>query len=102
MYLTKLEEERKKIVDKITLHQAHVKQIFDKKERPQKFMEGDKVLLWDKRRELKGAHGKFESLWKGPFVIHEVKGPNSFKIAYQGHTTLPLTYNGQDLKLYQL
>ncbi|XP_057819279.1 uncharacterized protein LOC131032351 [Cryptomeria japonica] len=71
MYLTKLEEEREELVDKITLHQPHVKEIFDKNERPQNFMEGDEVLLWDKRREPKGVHGKFESLWKGPFVIHE-------------------------------
>lgn len=65
-------------------------------------MLGDQVLLWDKRREPKGAHMKFKSLWKGPFVIHEVKGPNSLKIAYQDGIALPLTYNGQDLKLYKL
>lgn len=65
-------------------------------------MHGDQVLLWDKQRELKGAHGKFESLWKGPFFNHEVKGPNSFKLAYVDGTVLPLSYNGQHLKLYKL
>lgn len=79
-----------------------VKKIFDQKARPKKFMKGDLVLLWDKRREPKGAHGKFQSLWKGPYVIHEVKGPNSFNLSYQDGFELPLSYNGQDLKLYQL
>ncbi|XP_057820759.2 uncharacterized protein LOC131033546 [Cryptomeria japonica] len=102
MYSIRIEEEREKLVDHITEHQQQVKKIFDHKARPRKFTQGDQVLLWDKRRELKGAHGKFESLWKGPFFIHEVKGPNSFKLAYVDGTVLPLSYNGQDLKLYKL
>lgn len=65
-------------------------------------MQEDQVLLWDKRREPRGAHGKFESLWKGPFLIHEVKGPNSFKLTYMDGTTLSLSYNGHDLKIYKL
>lgn len=57
-------------------------------------MLGDQALLWDRRREPKGAHAKFESLWKGPFAIQEVKGPNSFKLAYQDGIALSLSYNG--------
>lgn len=52
----------REIVDHITSHQAWVKKIFDRKARSQKFMIGDQVLLWDKRREPKGAHAKFKSL----------------------------------------
>lgn len=70
MYLTKIEEERNELVDHITNHQARVKNIFDQKTKPRKFKQGDQVLLWDKRREPKGAHGKFDSLWKEPFRIH--------------------------------
>ncbi|XP_059075113.1 uncharacterized protein LOC131875108 [Cryptomeria japonica] len=102
MHLTKIDEERDKLVDRITEHQMRVKRLFDKRERPQKFMLGDQVLLWDRRREPKGAHAKFESLWKEPFLIHVVKGPNCFKLSYLDGTVLPLAYNGQDLKLYQL
>ena len=65
-------------------------------------MVGDSVLLWDKRSALKGMHKKFDSLWKGPFVIHQKFENNSFKLAYQDGQVLPLTYNGQDLKLYQI
>jgi len=30
---------------------------------------GDKVLKWDSRRQDKGKHGKFENIWKGPYII---------------------------------
>ena len=43
-------------------------------------MDGDEVLLWHKRREPKGAHGKFESLRKGHFKVHQVLNPNLFKM----------------------
>ena len=59
------------------------------------------MLLWDKRREPKGAHTKFESLWKGPFVISAELGSNAFKIKYLIGDDLPLLYNGQDLKIFK-
>ena len=65
-------------------------------------MVGDSVLLWDKRSAPKGMHKKFDTLWKGPFIIHEAFKNNSFKLSYQDGKVLPLTYNGQDLKLYQI
>ena len=79
-----------------------VKNLFDKKARPHKFMVGDLVLLWDKRRAPKGMHGNFDTLWKGPYTIHQAFEKNSFKLAYPNGEVLPLTYNGQDLKLYQM
>ena len=65
-------------------------------------MVGDSILLWDKRNAPKGMHKKFDSLWKGLFIIHQAFENNSFKLAYQDGEVLPLTYNGQDLKLYQV
>ena len=79
-----------------------VKHIFDKRARPRQFLKNDEVLRCDKRREPKGAHGKFESLWKGPFLISGVVGPNAFRLKYPDGTVLPFTYNGQDLKLVRL
>ena len=55
LYLSKLEEERMEMVDHITQHQMQVKELFDKKTRPRKFMVGDMVLLWDKRKAPKGC-----------------------------------------------
>ena len=68
-----------------------VKDLFDKKERPWKFMVGDSVLLLDKRNAPKGMHKKFDTLWKGPFIIHQAFENNSFKMAYQDGEVLPLT-----------
>ena len=48
LYLSKLEEEREEIVDHIMQHHMQVKNMFDKRTRPWKFMVGDSVLLWDK------------------------------------------------------
>ncbi|XP_059066312.1 uncharacterized protein LOC131857636 [Cryptomeria japonica] len=92
MYLTKLEEEREMIVDIITEHQNRVKKIFDMKAQPRGFLKGDEVLLRDKRREPKGAHGKFDSLWKGLFKIHKVVGPNAFRLNYPDGIVIPYTY----------
>ncbi|XP_057832527.2 uncharacterized protein LOC131043345 [Cryptomeria japonica] len=99
MSLMKLEEEREMLVDRIMEHQNRVKMIFDMTAQPRGFLKGDEVLLWDKRKEPKGAHGKFDSLWKGPFKIYEVVGQNAFRLNYFDGTVMPYTYNGQDLKL---
>ncbi len=57
-------------------------------------MVGDSVLLWEKRKALKGMHKKFDPLWKGPFKIQLAFENNSFKLAYEDGEVLPLTYNG--------
>ena len=102
LYLRKLEEEREEIIDHITQHQIHVKILFDKRGRSHKCMIGDSVLLWDKRRAPMGMHNKFDTLWKGPFTIHQEFENNSFKLVYQDGEVLPLTYNVQHLKFYQI
>ena len=99
MYLHKLENERDKLVDHITENQMRVKHFFYRRARPCSFLKNNQVLLWDKKREPKGAHVKFESLWKGPFFISEIVGPNTFCLKYPDGMILPFTYNGQDLKL---
>ncbi|XP_057845516.1 uncharacterized protein LOC131054930 [Cryptomeria japonica] len=62
IYLTKLEAEKELLVDRSSKHQSQVKRIFDMQARPRGFLVGDEVLLWDKRRESKDAHDKFDSL----------------------------------------
>ena len=42
------------------------------------FQLGNKVLIWDSRREDKGKHGKFDFLWKGPYIIHALQGNNTY------------------------
>jgi hypothetical protein len=38
------------------------------------------VLKWDAPKKDKGKHGKFKSLWIGPFKISEVFSNNTYKL----------------------
>ena len=58
--------------------QERIKKIFDKRTKAKDFYLVDKVLKWDSRREDKGKHGKFDFLWKGPYVIYAFRGNNAF------------------------
>jgi hypothetical protein len=49
-----------------------MEKVFDEKDKPQIFLEGDLVLLWDKRHKYLGKHKKFDRLWLGPYVIKEM------------------------------
>ena len=55
-----------------------MKNIFDRKVKIDDFHLGDSVLKWDARNEDKGKHGKFENLWKGPYVISAFSGKNAY------------------------
>ncbi|KAH9315457.1 hypothetical protein KI387_024084, partial [Taxus chinensis] len=77
------------VANRLTEHQKKVKIIFDKKAKERKFEVNDWVLLWDKRREAKGMHGKFDSLWKGPFVIKKIAGVDNFILSHQDGVELP-------------
>ena len=60
-------------MEKLEAHQKKIKSIFDKKEKVDNFQVGDWVLKWDIVRQDKGKHGKFDSLWIGPFVIAQAQ-----------------------------
>jgi hypothetical protein len=58
------------------------------------------VLLWDKKKEKPGSHGKFNSLCIGPYIIQDVAGKNSFILSRLDGEKLTLPVNGQLLKLF--
>ena len=83
------------------LVQKNIKKLFDKRTKAVDFKIGDKVLKWDSRREDKGKHGKFDSLWQGPYIIQTTVGPNAFFLQELDGTKLfggPV--NGRMLKHY--
>ena len=49
--------------------QENIKKLFYKRTKACEFKIGDKVLKWDSRREDRGKHDKFDSLWQGPYII---------------------------------
>ena len=91
-------EELDKIIDKQWGIETH----FDQTTHNHMFEKGDLVLLWDKKNEISGKHGKFDSLWLGPYIIDEKIGRNSFTLTNLEHEKLPLRLNGKHIKLYYL
>jgi hypothetical protein len=61
-----LDENRCKELDHLPKGQEKIKGIFDHKAHPRVLQKGDLVLIWDKRSEKLGKHGKFDKLWLGP------------------------------------
>ena len=76
--IIELDENRRKALDHSIKNQDKIKRTFEKSARTRPFQIGDTALLWDKRREKRGKHGKFDSLWLGPYIIYDMVGINSF------------------------
>ena len=75
--------------------------MFDKRAKADKFQVGDWVLEWYAVRQDKGKHGKFDSLWIGPFFIDQVYENNTFKLHnLEGEEVFDGPVNGRFLKLY--
>ena len=98
--IIELDESRRQACEQNYRNQEKVKRAFDKTTRQRVFSIGDIVLLWDKRREKPGKHGKFDSLWLGPFVIRDVAGPNSSHLSHLNGEPMNLPMNGQQLKIF--
>jgi hypothetical protein len=94
--LIELDEIRWKALDQSIKNQDKVKRTFDKTSRQRVFQDGDTVLLWDKRREKPGSHGKFDS----PYIIQGSAGKNLFYLNRLNGENLALPVNGQLLKLF--
>ena len=76
--IVELNETRRRAFEHCCKNQSKVKINFDKSSRNRMFSNNDMVLLWDRRNEKPGNHGKFDSLWLGPYIIREAVGQNSF------------------------
>lgn len=75
-----LQQTREEVYQRTQVLQDRMKKIFDKRTKFEDFFIGDKVLKWDFRREDKEKHGKFDFIWKGPFVIQAIQGNNTYPL----------------------
>ena len=81
--------------------QERIKKAFDKRTKVEYFFLGDKVLKWDSGREDKGKHGKFDFLWKGPYIIYAFRANNYFLLREMDGTEAEEgPVNGRMLKHY--
>ena len=46
----------------------------------EKFQIDDLLLKWDAPKEYK--HGKFDYMWRGPYIIATYRGDNSFVLQH--------------------
>jgi hypothetical protein len=96
-----LQQSREEVYNKTQVVQESIKKIFDKRTKEDDFELGDLVLRWDARNEYKGKHGKFDSLWKGPYIIHTFRGNHAFLLNNNNENNLPGgPVNGRMLKHY--
>jgi hypothetical protein len=96
-----LQQSREEVYNQTQVIQENIKKIYDRRTKADDFQLGDKVLKWDSRNEEKGKHGKFDNLWKGPFIIHAYRGSNAFFIKDMDGADLPGgPINGRMLKHY--
>jgi hypothetical protein len=96
-----LMQSREEVYNRTQVIQENIKNIYDKRTKEDNFELGDLVLRWDSRNEDKGKHGKFDSLWKGPYTIQDFRGNNAFILANSDGSDLsggPI--NGRMLKHY--
>ena len=96
-----LQQSRDEVFNNISKLHDIVKKIFDKKTKADDFKIGNIVLRWDDRNEEKGKHGKFDTLWKGPYNIVAFRGKTTFFLEdLKGQEVLGGPINGRFLKHY--
>ena len=96
-----LQQTREEVYQRSQVLQEKLKKIFDRRTKAEDFYIGDKVLKWDSRREDKGTHGKFDFLWKGPFVFQASQGKNTYFLkSLDGTEAEDGPVNGRVLKHY--
>ena len=80
-------ELREKEYDRVQVHQENIMKTFERRVKEEQFHINDLVLKWDARKDDK--HGKFDHIWKGPYIIVAYRGDNCFILQNQ---------NGVDIK----
>ena len=83
----------------LEVNKCRVKIQYDKSVHPRVFSEGDLVLLWDQPKEPLGA-GKFNPMWRGPYVVKHVLEKGSYELVDYEGTALVKPRNGLYLKKY--
>ena len=83
----------------LEVNKRRVKVQYDKSIHPRRFSEGDLVLLWDQPKEPLGV-GKFNPMWRSPYVIKHVLDKGTYELVDYEGTTLAEPRNGLYLKKY--
>ena len=99
LYLMQLEENRHNATLVIEAQKKRVKAQYDKHVKPHVFSEGDLILLYDQDQDILGA-GKFEAMWRGPYIVQQVLDKGAYELVYYDGIPLSEPRNGLYLKKY--
>jgi hypothetical protein len=99
LYLMRLDETRRDATLVIEAQKKHVKAQYDKHVKPCIFSKGDLVLLYEQDRDMLGA-GKFEPMWRGPYIVHRVLEKGAYELVDYDGIPLSEPRNGLYLKKY--
>ena len=101
--MIELQQQREQLFDRTQKFQEKMKEIFNRRTKPNDFHMGDVVLLWDAPHEEKGRHGKFDHLWKVSYKISSFTGKNPYLLEeMEGGLVSGASVNGRLLKHYFL
>ncbi|PKA60538.1 hypothetical protein AXF42_Ash017944 [Apostasia shenzhenica] len=95
-----LEQRRQLATLKHLEHKRRVERYFNRRVNPRDFTQGDLVLKW---RLLAGSNlevPKLEHNWEGPYIVHEIAGPNVYYLMTSKGIQLPKMWSGDDLKKF--
>ena len=99
--MIRIQQTREEVSQKTSQLHEKIKKIYDRNTKAENFQLGDVVLKWDARNEDKGKHGKFDNLWKGPYIITAYRGHNAFLLSEMDGQDYPRgAVNGRLLKHY--
>ena len=97
--LERASEDRRVALQTIEAAKKCSKAQYDRKVHTLTFHEGDLVLVYDQAHDVLG-HGKFDSLWVGPYVISKDLGNGAYLLEdFEGYP-LPNPLNALYLKKY--
>ena len=99
VHLDHLDEQCRDALVALELNKCRVKARYDNYVYPQKFSEGDQVLLYDQDSEPLEA-GKFNPMWHGPYIVKQVLEKGAYELVDYEGTALVEPRNGLYLKKY--
>ena len=86
--LERTSEDRRVALQTIEVAKNRTKAQYDRKFQPRTFHEGDLVLVYDQAHDVLG-HGKFDSLWLGPYIISKDLGKGAYLLEdFEGNPLL--------------
>lgn len=92
---------REEVFQNTSKLQEIIKKIYEHKTTEDNFNLGDTIRHLDARNEEKGKHGKFENMWKGPYIISTFRGKKTYLLEeMNGQDYLGGKINGRLLRHY--